>query len=67
MTTDQRLIQTLLDMNLIHRDFVGSVTLHISVGPALCDAETRETSILQRAKKRAEKNSLDRQLRVMTR
>lgn len=55
MTADQKLIQALLELNLIHRGFVGQITLHITEGPALGDADRHETSIVRRMKRRSEK------------
>jgi hypothetical protein len=65
MTSDQKIIQALLEANLIDRGFVGQVTLHIMEGPVLGDADRHETSVIRRMKRRAEKNSLDIGLKMV--
>jgi hypothetical protein len=65
MTSDQKLIQALLELNLIHHGFVGQVTLHIMEGPVLGDADRHETSIIRRMKRQAGKNSLDIGLKMV--
>jgi len=60
MTAEKKLIEALMEMDLIPPGFMGQLVLHIGQGPSISDAERHETGLIRRMKQRApDKNRLD--------